>query len=467
MNMKEQMMHHTPLLRLVLLLLATVSALSGVRAQPAPPVMRDNILGMLMRARATDDQNWPQVRQQMLAMVQTRLQNQNPGKDAAVAAAITQIGQTLDDARPLNQVDFTTRREQFIDRIVTAITSVRGGAPPAAADLAQSSTRGLIDVHAHFMAVTPEQRLAAAQFAVQIMDKAGARMMLLMPPPGNGQSRAGIDYQLLLPAIQAHPGRFAFLGGGQCLNDMIQQTAQQTVVTDACRRQFTAQAEDVLQHGARGFGEMSILHVSWGSHHPYECTHGDHPLFLLLADIAARHNVPIDMHMDLATQDLPTPERLLGTTLNPATLKENLSGFERLLDHNPQAKIVWEHFGTDTLGFWTPALTRALLAKHPNLYIGLRLALGPGDFPATAPFESGRLKPDWLSLLKDYPDRFMIGSDTFVCPPGFAGNPDVVKVTEMPAMPYQSTRVLLNQLPPDLARKICYENAMALYGLQN
>ena len=460
-------MRHGTRLPFTFLLLTIVGALSGALAQPGPggaQGMRERVWPMLVRARGTTDQDWPQVRTQMLALVQQRFQATGVTDQAAMTTALTQIGKTLDEARGLTNDQFNAQAGPLLDRMVKALMDARN-APANATDLAQSSTRGLIDVHTHFMAITPEQRLAAAQMAVQLMDKAGTRMMLVMPPPSNGEGGVGADHEVLLPALQAYPERFAFLGGGCRLNSMIHQSAQQTSIGEDLHRRFEAEAEDVLRHGARGFGEMSILHLSWGSHHPYECAPGDRPLFLLLADIAARHNVPIDIHMDLVTRDMATPESWLGQTFNPPTLQENLSAFERLLDHNPQAKIIWEHMGTDTLGFWTPELTRTLLEKHPNLYIALRLALGPANFPDTTPFLNGRLKPEWLRLFQDYPTRFMVGSDTFVCPPGFSGNPDVVKMAEIPAAPYQSARVLLNQLPADVADKICHGNAEAVFGL--
>ena len=90
----------------------------------------------------------------------------------------------------------------------------------------------------------------------------------------------------------------------------------------------------------------------------------------VLADIAAEHNVPIDLHMEALPQDIPAPADLKPP--NPSRLHGNIAAFERLLAHNRKARIVWVHLGWDVTGFRTLDLTRALLARHENLYLQLR-----------------------------------------------------------------------------------------------
>lgn len=73
----------------------------------------------------------------------------------------------------------------------------------------------------------------------------------------------------------------------------------------------------------------------------------------------------------------------------------------------------------------------------------------PGRNPI---MEDGKIKPHWLKLFQDFPDRFVIGSYQHYGP-----------------MPPQSPRrqatvLLLNQLPADLRRKIGTENALHIYG---
>src|SRR4029077_5636513 len=74
----------------------------------------------------------------------------------------------------------------------------------------------------------------------------------------------------------------------------------------------------------------------------------------------------------------------------------------------------------------------------------------PGKTPIMA---DGKIKPEWLKLFQDFPDRWVIGSDQHYG-------------TRRPPSPsrWQATVLLLNQLPPDLQRKIATENALKLYS---
>ena len=72
--------------------------------------------------------------------------------------------------------------------------------------------------------------------------------------------------------------------------------------------------------------------------------------------------------------------------------------------------------------------------------------------------EGGQIKPEWLALIADFPDRFMIGSDEFVGSRGGA--------TTEPRASFQQTWVLVEQLPPDLAGKVGHDNALRVYGLK-
>lgn len=88
-------------------------------------------------------------------------------------------------------------------------------------------------------------------------------------------------------------------------------------------RRFEQAAEAILRGGAAGFGELAAEHFSSriGSH-PYESAPADHPLFLALADIAARADVPIELHMEAVPRDLPFPNPALMGPPNPPAVHE-------------------------------------------------------------------------------------------------------------------------------------------------
>ena len=306
------------------------------------------------------------------------------------------------------------------------------------------------------------------------MDESGVRTSVIMPPP-QIKEMALHDWREFASLLKRHPGRFAFLGGGGSLNIMLHEAANAREIDAAKRAEFERVAQEILSAGAAGFGEIAAHHLSLQRDHPYELVAPDHPLLLLLADVAARNNAVIDLHLDLVPRDAGPPPRMQST--NPAVLRENRAAFERLLAHNRQAKIVWAHAGSDPLGNWTWSIGRELLAAHPNLHMSLRLPArmpaggkqdGPGGFmPHFVVGTGGDINPAWLRLLQEFPDRFVIGSDQFFANPSMSGSGPGLENARFNANARALTRRLIGQLPPDLARRITIDNAARLYRLDS
>jgi predicted TIM-barrel fold metal-dependent hydrolase len=241
---------------------------------------------------------------------------------------------------------------------------------------------------------------------------------------------------------------------------MINRESPDGKVSDALRRRFEQRAERILALGAAGFGEMTALHFSVTDNHPFEGVPADHPLFLLLADIAARHDVPIDFHMEPVVRDMATPDYLRARD-NPGTLKRNIDGFERLLAHNRRARIVWAHAGTALLPHRTVALTDELMERHPNLY--LQIGVRPGKVEKLRIVGRNGINREWIPLLRKFSDRIVLGGDQFFAPAG--GKGPIAQFARPSKYIRGSFRVLLAALPPDLARKIARENAIRIYRL--
>lgn len=117
---------------------------------------------------------------------------------------------------------------------------------------------------------------------------------------------------------------------------------------------------------------------------------------------------------------------------------------EKLLAHAPRAKLIWAHTG---IGGVPVERVRALLATHPTLYgeLSYRPGLTEGG---------GALSAQWKSLLSEYPERFLIGSDTWI-------NARWQQYEELMAQ----ARRWLGDLPPSLARRIAWDNGARLFGL--
>ena len=117
---------------------------------------------------------------------------------------------------------------------------------------------------------------------------------------------------------------------------------------------------------------------------------------------------------------------------------------EKLLAHAPKARLIWAHTG---IGGASVERVRALLQRHPTLLgeLSYRPGLTGGD---------GRLSPEWRALLGAMPERFLVGSDTWI-----NGRWDEYESL------MQQARRWLGDLAPAAARRIAWENGAALFGV--
>ena len=309
-----------------------------------------------------------------------------------------------------------------------------------------------IDVHTHL-----EKAVAAdsVEAAVQAMRAENSAKYLFLPSPFAQAGGRSFDIELIQSAAKKHTDKVSAMGGGGTLNPMIQEAVHAGKTSPELEKRFRNRAEEIARQGAVGFGEFTAEHRPSVSTPSYQTAPPDHPLFLLLADIAAKHNLPITFHLEAVPETMPIPASWPVNPLpNPPQLRANIAAFERLLAHNPRARIVWAHAGWDNTGFRTPELSRRLLQAHPNLYLELKIdPLRPG---LNSPLEggaSGKLKPEWLKLFQDFPERFVIGSDQHY------------PMRDKGPQRWQAVILMFNQLPPDLRRRIGTENAIHIYNL--
>ena len=68
-------------------------------------------------------------------------------------------------------------------------------------------------------------------------------------------------------------------------------------------------------------------------------------------------------------------------------------------------------------------------------------------------------------MFRRHADRFVIGNDCFFIPPGVKGGGAPAEFSQGNEKHLWATQAFLNLLPPDLARKIVYENAVRIYRL--
>lgn len=155
-----------------------------------------------------------------------------------------------------------------------------------------------------------------------------------------------------------------------------------------------------------------------GEFHLYDSANADGPVARQLMQLAAARGLVVLAHVDDVA-------------------------IEKLMAHAPKAKLVWAHTG---IGGTPVARVQALLQRHPTL-MG-ELSYRPGLT------EGGRLSPEWRALMLAHPQRFLIGSDTWV-------NARWQYYEGLMA----EARRWLGELPEGVARRIGWENGAALFGL--
>jgi len=113
---------------------------------------------------------------------------------------------------------------------------------------------------------------------------------------------------------------------------------------------------------------------------------------------------------------------------------------ERIFALDADARVIWAHTGMST----PPARVDELLGRYSRLYgeLSFRGGIVEGD----------ALSPAWRALFMKYPERFLLGSDTWV--------PE--RWPEVPAI-MESYRTWLSQLPPDVAAQIAWRNGARLF----
>jgi len=111
-----------------------------------------------------------------------------------------------------------------------------------------------------------------------------------------------------------------------------------------------------------------------------------------------------------------------------------------LMAHAPKARLIWAHTG---IGGTPVARVRELLQRHPSL-MG-ELSYRPGLTKGGEGREGGKLSADWRALLTEHPERFLIGSDTWV-------NGRWQQYESLMA----EARAWLGELPPAIAQRIAW-----------
>ena len=110
-----------------------------------------------------------------------------------------------------------------------------------------------------------------------------------------------------------------------------------------------------------------------------------------------------EFHVYGADADLPVVRRTVQLAKQYKLwlhLHGDSDAIERVLVQDPEARILWAHSGFDR-----PEAVRAMLRKHRRLYADLAFR----NDHAT----NGKVDLAWREAFLEFPDRFLVGTDTF------------------------------------------------------
>ena len=150
-----------------------------------------------------------------------------------------------------------------------------------------------------------------------------------------------------------------------------------------------------------------------------------------------------EYHVYGADADLPVVRRVVQLAREHKLFLHSHSdaeAIERQFRQDPEARILWAHGGFDS-----PDKVREMLRKHKNLWCDLAFRSDHATM--------GKVDAAWREAFLEFPDRFMVGTDTFTPERWFY----VVEHARW-------SRQWLADLPPEVAERIAWKNGEALFG---
>ena len=147
-----------------------------------------------------------------------------------------------------------------------------------------------------------------------------------------------------------------------------------------------------------------------------------------------------EFHVSGSQAKTPEMQRLVELAVNNDLFlhaHSDASAVEMLIGFNPAVRVLWAHGGMTA----PPETIDQILAKYPNVVVEL-------SYRYDEIMVDDELTPVWRTLFLKYPDRFILGTDTW-------STMKWANVEEIVG----TARAWVAQLPRAVAAKILYENA--------
>jgi len=171
-----------------------------------------------------------------------------------------------------------------------------------------------------------------------------------------------------------------------------------------------------------------------GEFHLYDSANANGPVARQLMALAEEKGLAILAHVDDVAIDL-----LMAHTVSRSEIPMPREAAER-----GGFRLLWAHTG---IGGTSVERVDELMAKYPAL-------MGELSYRPGLTCGGGQLCPEWRALLLKYPDRFLIGSDTWV-------NLRWLYYDDL----MKGYRTWLGGLPPDVAHRIGWDNGARLFDV--
>ncbi|MFP6771549.1 MAG: amidohydrolase family protein [Alphaproteobacteria bacterium] len=163
----------------------------------------------------------------------------------------------------------------------------------------------------------------------------------------------------------------------------------------------------------------------------------------MLAELLARNTYAGigEFHIFGKDADLAVPRRMVRLAAQYKIFLHahaDAEAVDRIFAQDPEARVLWAHSGFDK-----PEDVAAMLAKHKNLWSDLAFRSEHAS--------GGKVDPHWRKVFLAFPDRFMLGTDTFAPERWYY----VIDQANW-------SRQWLADLPLEVAENIAYRNAETL-----
>jgi predicted TIM-barrel fold metal-dependent hydrolase len=281
----------------------------------------------------------------------------------------------------------------------------------------------IIDAHFHVM---PYMDLAELQMA---MDRNGIRAAGGANAIGGPQRTIEVANTLGARYIRA-------TGQGMWLS-LKQEggvAALENADSPAFKSRLAAMETDLRDNGARVIGEIHVNSLnSAANERVYHKIRGDAPTLKAMFDLAGKYKRALNVHAEWSSD----------------TARELVA----LAASNREARLILSHCGVIA----SASDIREVFEKNSNILCDLSFRSPPQLKPkimSRMVFDNSRLRDDWKKLIEDFPDRFVVGID------------DVYSWDDYESTARNIRSGLLANLAPDVAEKVAYRNAQALFGLE-